>query len=142
MKLTRAQAEAHQAKHGFAPKSPIASATIAPVARLAKPRMNGAESQYALLLEAMRRRGDIVSWSFEGITLRLADGCRYTPDFFVVINMNITKYYQVPRLRFIEVKGRHIWDDAKVKFKVAREQNPWAEWEMHQKTKEGWTRLL
>ena len=41
-----------------------------------------------------------------------------------------------------EVKGRKVWDDAKVKFRVAKEGNPWAEWEMHQKDGNAWIRLL
>ena len=97
--------------------------------------MTGTEREYSMQLEAMKRRGEIFDWKFEGITLRLADRCRYTPDFFVIVAMAPL------RLRFCEIKGRHVWDDSKVKFKVAREQNKWAEWELHQKTKGGWRRI-
>jgi hypothetical protein len=141
MKMTKAQAEEHQIRHGFAVPAKfshlIKQPTKPATPRIPKPRMNRAEVEYALVLEAMKRRGDIVSWAFEAITLRLADGCRYTPDFFVVVER-----LGGLRLRFIEVKGKHIWDDAKVKWRVAKEQNPWAEWEMHQKTRDGWKRIL
>ncbi len=51
-----------------------------------------------------------------GITLKLANGCKYTPDFFV----------KDPRgLRAYEAKGAHAWDDAIVKLKVAASQNRW-----------------
>lgn len=51
-----------------------------------------------------------------GLTLLLANGCKYTPDFF----------YSDPKdLRAYEVKGKHAFDDAIVKLKVAASQNPW-----------------
>ena len=51
-----------------------------------------------------------------GITLVLANGTKYTPDFF----------YKAPgNLRAYEIKGAHAYDDAIVKLKVAASQNPW-----------------
>ncbi len=50
-----------------------------------------------------------------GITLKLANGVRYTPDFFVCF----------PHPCAYEVKGRHAWDDAIVKLKVAASNNRW-----------------
>lgn len=77
--------------------------------------MNGTESKYALHLEAKRIAGEIFAYSFETITLKLADGCRYTPDF-VVINREL-------EIEFHEVKG--FWqDDARVKIKVAASKFP------------------
>src|SRR4030095_16538749 len=43
-------------------------------------KMTRPESSYALLLEAMRARGDAVRWLFHPFTLRWL-GMRYTPDF-------------------------------------------------------------
>jgi hypothetical protein len=98
--------------------------------------MSNAELEYAMILEHMKRRGEIESYRYEGVTLKLADGCRFTPDFFVVVSSMIL------RLRFVEIKGRHIWEDSIVKFKVAKEQNPWAEWQMHQRSKDGqWSQI-
>jgi hypothetical protein len=98
--------------------------------------MSNAELEYAMELEMMRRIGEIESWKYEGVTLKLADGCRYTPDFFVVVSSMIL------RLRFVEIKGAKVWEDSIIKFKVAKEQNPWAEWQMHQRSKDGqWSQI-
>ncbi len=98
--------------------------------------MTRPEHEMASQLEMMRRNNEIESWKFEGITLKLADGCRYTPDFFVVVSAIIL------RIRIIETKGPFIREDAMIKFRVAKEQNPWAEWQLHQRTKNGWTQIL
>lgn len=80
------------------------------------PRMNKTEAAYALVLEAQRMAGEIASWRFEAIKLRLAGRTHYTPDFFV---LGIGG-----ELSFHEVKG--YWEeDARVKFKVAAEIFPW-----------------
>lgn len=132
--LTKHDVEAHQARHGFL--VPQVVVEDAPRIVVPKSRMNKVEIDFSLILEAKRRRGDIVSWVFEGVTFRLADDCRFTPDFFVIVSLS-------PLLiQFCETKGRHVWDDAKVKFRVAKEQHPWADWIMYQKGKEGWKQLL
>jgi hypothetical protein len=51
---------------------------------LPKPKMNGLESRYAALLENGMRAGSVLWWAFEGLSLRLADDTRYTPDFAVM----------------------------------------------------------
>lgn len=77
--------------------------------------MNKTEKRRAIELEAERRTGAIAAWSYEKITLKLADDTRYTPDFFVVEADGM--------IRFEETKG--FWrDDAKVKIKVAAAQFP------------------
>ena len=45
--------------------------------------MNKTEQRYAELLEQRRIAGEVVAWSFESITFKLAKDCRYTPDFFI-----------------------------------------------------------
>ncbi len=99
--------------------------------------MTKPEREMAMILEAQRKNCEIESWKFEGVTFKLSDGCRYTPDFFVVV-------LSLPlRLRIIETKGPFIREDAMIKFKVAKEQNPWAEWQLHQRTKDGsWKQLI
>jgi hypothetical protein len=77
--------------------------------------MNKTEGRRAVELNALLRAGDIQSWAYEAITLKLAEDCRYTPDFFVVETSG--------RIRFEETKG--FWrDDARVKIKVAAKQFP------------------
>lgn len=83
--------------------------------RTAAERMNKTEAAYAQHLDLLQRAGLIRSWRFEAITLKLADGTRYTPDFLVEV------YDRTPELH--EVKG--FWrDDALVKYRVAAELFP------------------
>jgi len=77
--------------------------------------MNKTEAAYSQVLEAKQLAGEILWWSFEGITFKLADGCRYTPDFAVLAADG--------ELQMHEVKG-YFMDDAKVKVKVAAEKFP------------------
>lgn len=59
------------------------------------------------------------------MTLKLADDCRYTPDFWAVDNGKLTAF---------EVKG-FFRDDAKVKIKVAARMFPWIEFVLVRKNK-------
>src|SRR6266705_1444596 len=65
-------------------------------------QMNKTEAEFALILEAMKRKGEILRYEYEGITLRWAD-MRYTPDF-IVFNGLVD-----PMIKLIEIKGGHIW---------------------------------
>lgn len=77
--------------------------------------MNKLEAEYARVLDAQRAAGEIQGYMFERVTLKLADNCRYTPDFMVLLSDDT--------IRFAEVKG--FWrDDARVKIKVAAAQLP------------------
>lgn len=79
--------------------------------------MNKTEAEYAAVLEGEQWRDEIIWYGFEAITLKLADDCRYTPDFVVVNSDNV--------IEFREIKG--FWrDDAKVKIRVAARLFPWA----------------
>jgi hypothetical protein len=71
-----------------------------------------------------------VAWiGIQNVTLKLADDCRYTPDFLWV---NL-----IGDLEFIEVKG--FWrDDARVKIKVAARQFPWARFIAVRRVKGEW----
>jgi hypothetical protein len=80
--------------------------------------MNKLEGRYAAHLELRRLAGQVNSWRFEAIKLRLAKRTWYTPDFFVVMADGSCEFH--------EVKGGHWEDDARVKFKVAAEQ--WPQW--------------
>ena len=105
--------------------------------------MNKTEAQFALMLEAQKRAGEILRYEFEGIALRWAD-MRYTPDFVVF------EYYdnelpmhqrQQSGIKLIEVKGAHIWDRDIVRFKGARAYWPEFAFEMWQLKKgHGWNR--
>lgn len=78
--------------------------------------MNRLESDYAAVLEARRRCGEIVAWAYEVITLHLADNTSYKPDFFIVMADGTIEIH--------ETKG--YWhEDARVKTKIAAKQFPW-----------------
>lgn len=76
--------------------------------------MNKTEQRYATRLDLLQKAGEIVSYGFEALKLRLADRTFYSPDFLVVTTEQIELH---------EVKG--FWEeDARVKIKVAAEMFP------------------
>lgn len=80
--------------------------------------MNATEAAYAAELELLRIAGDVAWYKFEGIKLRLADACFYTPDFAVMLANGEMQIHEVKGARAI------FQDDAKVKIKVAAEIYP------------------
>jgi hypothetical protein len=83
--------------------------------RLKSGVMNRLETAYSQLLEQMKSNGEVVWYEFEGVTLKLAEGSRYTPDFLVMKKDGTLEAH--------EVKGRWM-DDAKTKIKVAASKFP------------------
>ena len=78
-------------------------------------QMNKTESEYAERLNARMLAGEILTFEFEAVKLKLADLCFYTPDFYV-LNTDGT-------LEFIDVKGGGPIDDKSiVKVKCAAEK--------------------
>ena len=94
--------------------------------------MNGTEAAYAIYLDLCKERREILDYWFEAMTFKLADGCRYTPDFVVQMADGMIEVH--------EVKG--YWeDDALVKIKVAAEMFPFrflAVQKIAQKAGGGW----
>lgn len=92
---------------------PVSLAEVLPVAvgELRDPGMNKTEAEYAEILEARRRRGEVAWWKYEGITLKLADNTRYTPDFAVMLPQG--------EFEFHETKGGFIREDGWLKLKLA-----------------------
>lgn len=75
-------------------------------------RMNATEAAYG---EVLRADETIVWCEYEGVTLRLGDECRYTPDYAVMRADGAIEMH--------EVKG--FWrEDALVKIKVAARMYP------------------
>ena len=87
--------------------------------KLKNPDMNRTEAAYALVLEARRQAGEVAWWEFEGITMKLADDTRYTPDFAVMLANG--------EMEMHETKG-FMRDDAWVKLKIAAKQFPFRFW--------------
>jgi hypothetical protein len=101
--------------------------------------MNKTEREFSFILEAMKRRGEILRYEYEGITLNFA-GVRYTPDF-VVFPPAIAVSGQV---KFIEVKGAFTkgkFERAIERFRHAKTYWPQFVFEMWQK-KGDWKRIL
>ncbi len=102
-----------------------------PVARGEKkaPRsMNKTEAAYGAFLEGQKASGRVAWYRFEGMTLKLADDCRYTPDYVVMLATGDIECH--------EVKG--FWrDDARVKIRVASSLYPFR-FVAVTKTKGGW----
>lgn len=100
--------------------------------RMKSGQMNRTEAAYATTLEAARNAQEIVWYAFEGVTLKLADGCRYTPDFAVLRADGVMEMH--------EVKSYWI-GDAKTKIKVAAEKFPFVFKAVYKQTKKeggGW----
>lgn len=90
--------------------------------------MNRLELGYSQRLELLLRAGEIRSYRFEALKLRLADKTFYTPDFYVVTENEIQLH---------EVKG--FWeDDARVKIKVAAFEYPEFQFIAVRKIKKEW----
>jgi hypothetical protein len=102
------------------------------------------EREFALILEHMKRTDEILRYDYEGITLRWPVGdeiIRYTPDF-VVFPPAIAVSGQI---KFIEVKGpftKGKFERAIERFRHARTYWPQFLFELHQKTRDGWRRIL
>lgn len=74
------------------------------------------EAAWAQQLALLQRAGEVRAWVYEGVTLRLADGARYTPDFLVITSRG--------EIELHEVKG-HMREAANVRLKVAAALFPW-----------------
>lgn len=78
--------------------------------------MNKLEASYALYLEAQKRLGHIRDFGYEAITLKIADDCRYTADFFVMAIDDVIEFH--------ETKGPFAREDSIIKLKVAARTFP------------------
>lgn len=119
MKISQQQFDDIQKKRAnFSRVPPMQASTAQKVQALGRMKagvMNKTEASYAARLELQKHTGNILWYKFEGITFKLADDTRYTPDFVVMLANG--------ELEAHEVKGQ--WqDDAKVKIKVAASMFP------------------
>ena len=93
----------------------MALSNMRALGRLKSGEMNRTEAAYQAHLEGRKLLGEVAWYRFEGIKLRLADGCFYSPDFAVMLASG--------QLECHEVKG-YWMDDARVKIKIAAEMYP------------------
>lgn len=81
--------------------------------------LNKAEQARARVLETLRLAGEIQGWTSQAVSLSLAKGTHYRPDF-LVIEADGTVVFE-------EVKGTRGWaldPQGRVKFKVAADRYP------------------
>jgi len=98
--------------------------------RQSRKQPNKTERRFELdYLLPWQHAGEIVGYQFEAITLRLANGVRYTPDYLT---------YGPKGTRIYEVKGEYIYEDAKIKLKVAPSQFHFWEFYLAQWIKGEW----
>lgn len=80
------------------------------------PQMNKLESEFFVYLKAERPGAQVLAQS---VTLKLGNGVRFTPDFFVMADATNEHERPVTELVAYETKGEFMRDDAAVKLKVA-----------------------
>ncbi len=96
--------------------------------------MNRTETDFSRILEIRRRRGEILSFVYEGVRLKYADGLHYKADF-VVLNPDKS-------ITLIETKGGFIFSRDKVRFRAcAAEWKDWFEFQLWQKKAGQWSRI-
>jgi hypothetical protein len=97
------------------PEGSVQRKSFLALGRMKTGAMNKSEAAYERDLRDAQALGDIQWYLFEGLKLRLADNCFYTPDFIVLASDGVLECH--------EVKG--FWtDDARVKIKVAAQRFP------------------
>ena len=82
---------------------------------LRKQKMNSLEAAYERVLRRRKLVGEVIWYDFEGITLKLADDTRFTPDFPVLLASGFLEMH--------ETKGR-MREDAWLKLKMAAKGFP------------------
>lgn len=88
-------------------------------------KMNKVESAYALFLDQLKQVGGVKGYHFESVTLLLAPGCRYTPDFMVWLKDGSIEMHEVKtRWRNAKQRGPNMTDDARVKLLTAARLYP------------------
>lgn len=87
--------------------------------RLRAGERNATEARYEHdVLEPALKDGSVLWYKFESITLKLAEGCRYTPDYAVMRADGTIELHEVKGSKAI------FQDDAKVKVKTCAELFP------------------
>lgn len=115
-----------QRMQGFAGALKSAIEVAQPIAaKVRQPRTgyrSKVEARYAQYLELQVKVGAIKSWLYEPITLKLAPGVRYQPDFLVINNDNEVSLFETKGR-----KGASFWSMpvSKIKYKLAADLYPW-----------------
>lgn len=84
-----------------------------------KPLLNRLETAFLARLEHQYQHGATIL--SQSVTLKIANGCRYTVDFMVITRR---EDYGIG-IEAWEVKGPKSWEDGMIKLKVAAALYPW-----------------
>jgi hypothetical protein len=113
------------------PIPPAAKEKPATAGQRRRRKPNKTETAYRA--EVLGRRADIADVRYEGLTFRMENGHRYTPDWVVVTGIGGIECH--------EVKGRHALHSqqrARLAFDQARVEFPWFTWIWAVRVKAGW----
>ena len=92
-----------------------------------KKGQNDTEAAYSLWLDKRIADGEVLDYWFEGITLKLADATRYTPDFLVMVADGGLELHEVKAGRMDKETGAVVpmsEDASRVKLNIAAERFP------------------
>ena len=147
--MSAAAVEAHQKRHGFTGASPASPKASEPV-KIPKPRQNKTEAEYGMILEAQKRKGEILDYRPFGIKLEWGANpvtgkpMVYSPDFLVFRNLPALSLPLGAGLQItiIEVKGEYIHPQDWIRFKGCWAAWPMFRFELWQKRDGCWLQLL
>jgi len=112
--------------------APVPTQTSKQIIRQSRREPNKTERRFENEnLRPCQADGRIVGYQFEAVTLRLANGVKYTPDYFT--------YGPACAVKIFEVKGAYVYEDAKIKLKIAASQFHCFEFYLAQYSKGEWT---
>lgn len=149
--MTPAAIAAHAQRHGHALPAEISDKNAITMPKLSQPvdPMTKTERQFSLILEARKRRGEIIEWRHHGIKLAWGEDPKtgkvmwYTPDFTAVMSAPRQKSY-IADFVVIEIKSgasaRKTYKD-RVRFRGCRACWPMFSFELHQKKEGQWKRI-
>lgn len=105
--------------------------------------MNATEAEFARYLQSLKDRGEIYSFSFEGMTLRWGEETplTYTADFVALQGIDGI-LPAVWHLVFYEIKGGFAWREGILRFKAAKAAFPHFEFCLYEKGKDGWQKTI
>lgn len=97
----------------------------------ARGELNKTEQAYQGYLEGLKQAGIIKGYGVHRFTLKLAEECRYTPDFDVLELDDTISFHETKGGKRMTAKDGSVYvipfamDDSKVKIRVAARTFPW-----------------
>lgn len=125
VRWTREQYEAwcqkQAVREGMPLPSPVQSnetpKNSAPAKVRKKREMNATETGFYAIQQARVRKGELIECIYEPVSFSIGGGVRYKVDFML--------RYPDNRLEFVEIKGRKIWTQDLVRYKIAADRWGW-----------------